>query len=377
MEQPAPVAPPVVARPFRLLPFVGRTLSASWVGHPASQRAFAAPLRQVPRRSGDWSRARRLDDDDRPALYAHEYTASGVTVRGLVGALDLEGTSAGAHPGGQSVFPHEGVHERQVDELAERMHRLAINPAPILLAHRGGGTVEHLLRSSLQDPPSTAFTDQTGQVHRVWALRAPELLESLGLALAETRALIADGHHRHAAYLRLRDRYPDSGWRRGLVMLVDQDESPLWLGAIHRHLAGQRLGDLVTRLSEIDGYRAETTSRQQALDLLGQRTPVLTDHDTWVALHLPESRVELAVATLDDVLDSELGVSKSAVGFHHTVEAALAMAGVDRGVSILMPAPSFDRVATAAVAGELLPEKATSFQPKPTIGVLIRRVRDE
>jgi uncharacterized protein (DUF1015 family) len=37
-----------------------------------------------------------------------------------------------------------------------------------------------------------------------------------------------------------------------------------------------------------------------------------------------------------------------------------------------MPAPSFEQVRSIAAANRLLPEKATSFQPKPSVGVLIR-----
>ena len=42
-----------------------------------------------------------------------------------------------------------------------------------------------------------------------------------------------------------------------------------------------------------------------------------------------------------------------------------------------MPAPDFDLVRPGREAGRLLPEKATSFQPKPSIGVLMRSLRDE
>ena len=46
------------------------------------------------------------------------------------------------------------------------------------------------------------------------------------------------------------------------------------------------------------------------------------------------------------------------------------------GVAVLMPAPSVDLVIEIAEADRLLPEKATSFQPKPSLGVLIRSLRD-
>ena len=44
---------------------------------------------------------------------------------------------------------------------------------------------------------------------------------------------------------------------------------------------------------------------------------------------------------------------------------------------MLLPAPEVDLVLRIAAADRLLPEKATSFQPKPSLGVLIRSLRDE
>ena len=41
-----------------------------------------------------------------------------------------------------------------------------------------------------------------------------------------------------------------------------------------------------------------------------------------------------------------------------------------------MPATDFDLVLRIVAGGGLLPEKATSFQPKPSLGVLIRSLRD-
>ena len=65
----------------------------------------------------------------------HEYTAAGLTVRGLVGALDISRRATSADD--RTVVPHEGIHPDQVSELADRMSRWQINPAPILLVHRG------------------------------------------------------------------------------------------------------------------------------------------------------------------------------------------------------------------------------------------------
>ena len=65
----------------------------------------------------------------------------------------------------------------------------------------------------------------------------------------------------------------------------------------------------------------------------------------------------------------------SRVAYHHTAEAALEAVG--GGLAVLLPAPDFDQVQHTLSRGHLLPEKATSFQPKPSLGVLMRSLRDE
>jgi uncharacterized protein (DUF1015 family) len=42
-----------------------------------------------------------------------------------------------------------------------------------------------------------------------------------------------------------------------------------------------------------------------------------------------------------------------------------------------MPAIDFDTVQRIVGGDRLLPEKATSFQPKPSMGVLMRSLRDD
>jgi uncharacterized protein (DUF1015 family) len=46
----------------------------------------------------------------------------------------------------------------------------------------------------------------------------------------------------------------------------------------------------------------------------------------------------------------------------------------DGGLGVLLPTLSLDTVFAAARAGAVLPRKATSFAPKPRIGLLMRRL---
>ena len=80
---------------------------------------------------------------------------------------------------------------------------------------------------------------------------------------------------------------------------------------------------------------------------------------------------------LHDDLLAPLALTDRRIAYYHSVDQALARVRTGRGVAVLMPALEFDTVLRVAQAGRRLPEKATSFQPKPSIGVLMRSLRDE
>ncbi|MFC4785217.1 DUF1015 family protein [Nocardioides sp. MAHUQ-72] len=373
MDDSLVVTPPYLAGPLRLLPFRGLMLAPRRIGDPGAARAFARPYRDVTRRLGRWEQQGQVHHDSEPAVYLHEYTSRGITVRGLVGALDI---SHRAHDrADRAVYPHEGIHPLQVAELAERMVEMQMNPAPILLVHRGHAEARHIIQGLLATPPDHAFTDRGDQQHRIWAIRDPAQLEALDEALAESRALIADGHHRYAAYIRLQQQHPGGAYDLGLAMLVDQDDTPLFLGAIHRVFPGVGLDDLeLAAASRGVGFR--TCTETEAVALLGPETLVATDGSRWATLQLTVPRTRAAVEILHEDLVPALAHDPGTVGRHHSVEDAMAHLAEVSGIAILLPAPDFDLVLRIVAADRLLPEKATSFQPKPNMGVLIRSLRD-
>src|SRR3954451_14282344 len=155
MDAGAVVIPPYVGRPLRLAPFHGVRLSPRRIGDPASGRLLARPYRAVATRLAQWQERGQLHRDEEPALYLHEYTTAGLTVRGLVGALDISHRASG--PEDRAVLPHEGIHPSQADELADRMTELGMNPAPILLVHRAPLAAREVVRSLLGTAPEHEF----------------------------------------------------------------------------------------------------------------------------------------------------------------------------------------------------------------------------
>src|ERR1700689_189394 len=87
--------------------------------------------------------------------------------------------------------------------------------------------------------PLACAVPDDGVTPRLWALTDPAEQAAVAADLAARTALIADGHHRYAAYGELRAMMGGAGhgegpWDYGLAFLVDADEYPLRLGPIHR-----------------------------------------------------------------------------------------------------------------------------------------------
>lgn len=372
MDSATVVTPPYVAKPLRLLPFRAVMLSAARVGDAASARAFARPYRAVGARLRSWERQGHLSRDPESAVYLHEYTTGGLTVRGLVGGLDVANRARDLDS--RAVWPHEGIHPAQVAELADRMGEMGMNPAPILLVHAGPSQLRALIARTVRRPADWQYVDRSGQQQRIWALRDPADLNTIDRGLGSSTCLIADGHHRYAAYLRLQQEQPGTAWDRGLAMVVDQLDSPLFLGAIHRSLTGVDLSAFLATARRGQAVVRELPA-DRAIGELAPGTVVATDQRTWASIALPPSRL-LPVEWLHGTVLSSFSPAPPRVGFHHTMEDALAHLG-ENSVAVLLPAPEFDQVRSIIRGGRLLPEKATSFQPKPSLGVLMRSLGDE
>lgn len=366
------VAPGYLERPLRLRAFQGLTLAPRRIAGPGLAKALSRPYRVKPLGRGGWPRGGSTVLDSEPAIYLHEYTAQGLTVRALVGAVDL--THRAATQAESAVLPHERVHEDQARRLGERMARLELQPAPILLVHRGPAAVRELVRARLEQPPDSAFTDRGRQRHRIWAFR-DEAAQRLSDLLGGSTPMIADGHHRYAAYLELQQRHPGTGWDLGLAAIVDQDDTPLFLGAIHRVLRGVGLSGL-GETARAQGWTVRELARADALQALGPGRVVATDHQRWLVL-AADSGTEPLVQVVHTRLLERLDPAGTAMSmsYHHGVEDALRAVQRSPGVAVLLPAPDFDAITRLVRGQRLLPEKATSFQPKPSVGVLMRPVR--
>lgn len=373
MDGSAVVSPPALAAPLRLHPFRALQLDPSKVGDPASARLYARPYRTVAARVGHWMERGDIVQDGAPALYLHEYTDGRRTVRGVVGLLDLSRRASAIQEA--AVLPHEGVHPVQTRELGKRMREMQLNPAPILLTHHAPVRARQLLRTLRDELPSRQYLDRGRQRHRIWPIRDTELIGSLNDAWASSRALIADGHHRYAAYVANQLEHPGGSSDLGLAMLIDEGDTPFHIGAIHRILSGTPLKHLHAAASQL-GLRLEQRDQQEALTMLAEPTMAASDGRSWMTLTLPIAPGTCSVDYVHNVLIPALPRPPAHVLYDHGADTAVSRVRRGRDLALLLPPPSLDCIWAVVERGRLLPEKSTSFQPKPHPGVFIRSLHD-
>ncbi|MCP3820874.1 DUF1015 domain-containing protein [Streptomyces sp. A3M-1-3] len=327
-----------------------------------------------------WLQRGVLVRDSLPALYVYQQQLGAkVLHRGVIGELDLPtGTPA-------AVLPHEDVQAHVVGQRAAHMEVLRAQLEPLLLTYRaaassGSAAVEGVTR---RRPLAVA---RIGRItHSVWA--CTDLSEQAAITghLAGASALIADGHHRYAACLRLGEQQPRGPWGQSLALLVDQATHPLQLTAIHRVIPGLEPDKALAAAADVMRVRPLPGGARQPLPgelvlTTGGHAWVLTDPDPRsldeALAGQPTEWRDLPTAVADHLLlNRTWSVPDLPGAVRHVHDAHLATASAvtpGHGIAVLLPAVSEKTVRTLAGAGVLLPRKTTSFGPKPAAGLALR-----
>jgi len=338
-----------------------------------------------------------LAPDETPALYVYEQRGGDHLQRGVIGALRL------SEPSDEVVLPHEDVMPHVVADRAALMRATAANLEPLLLTYRSEGNATGttaVVERTVQRPPLLATTTEDGYSHRLWSVTDPAELAEIRSDLAHHQALIADGHHRWATYLRLRAEHPSpTPWDFGLVLLVDTARYPLRVRAIHRLLHRLPVQDALAaltdrfRVREVPGplphaldALADAAAHGNAFLLAGDDSFHLVDHPSpdLLARTIPADRPE-AWRTLDaTVLHSTLldhvwhipEDSPEHIAYIHDAAATVAKAERDGGTAVLMHPVREEVVRELARQGVTMPRKSTSFGPKPASGLVLRTLVD-
>lgn len=350
----------------------------------------------------DWLTEGVLAPDPEPALYVyeqHEQRGAGLLQRGLIGALALSEPSEGV------VLPHEDVMPHVVEDRADLMRTTAAHFEPLLLTYHGdtgtngsaprgaGAVIERTVRRE----PLLSTTTEDGYSHRLWAVTDPADLAEVQADLAHHQAVIADGHHRWATYLRLRSEQSAPGpWDFGLVLLVDTARYPLRVRAIHRLLHRLPVSEALAAVAESGAFRVRTLAvpLPDALDALAEASGagnafLLAGDGRFHLLDRPDPELlartirtdrpqawrDLDATVLHSTLLDHIWRIPDApedIMYIHDTAAAVEQAERRGGTAVLMHPVREEIVRDLARQGVTMPRKSTSFGPKPATGLVLR-----
>ena len=266
---------------------------------------------------------------------------------------------------------------------------------PIVLAHDPDPEVARLTGLTAGGPPDLQVADPDGVVHRLWRVTDPVVVDQLSRALAGTRAVIADGHHRFAAAREHAGQAEGCGHRSVLALLTPMGPGGLRVRAIHRVVPDLSLDDALDRaragfqvtdltpadgdLSVAAGLWSDRAAAPAFLVTDGTRLAELSHSSAAMWAAVP-GEAPAAWRGLDVVLAHaalltglwERADDPASVLVAHDVGAALRLAEERSGVAVLLRSPSPSDVAAVARAGARMPRKSTLFVPKPRTGLVLR-----
>ena len=347
-----------------------------------------------------------------PALYLYEQAdeASSWLQRGIISLVRL------GSPETAGILPHEGVMPGLVADRKTLMAATQANLEPIFLIYDGEGAgtradeaaptaTEIIDHVAAEHTPIVSITTEDGVKHRLWRLGHPDEQDAIVADLTGRRALIADGHHRYAAYLDLQAEKRASGleagpWDYGLAFLVDSDAYPPRLGPIHRVLPGlppDRAAELAKASFAVQDLPAGCglaraleclaaagregtafllaggSAEAPGFWLLSQPDPVQVAASMPAGASAPWQRLDASV--MQQLLMGRLwGISDSErdVLINHDAADTVRAATSAGATAVICNPPSFDAVIQIAAQGERVPRKSTSFGPKPRTGLVLR-----
>jgi len=268
---------------------------------------------------------------------------------------------------------------------------------------------------ALLDPVKTTHplahaSDRENQLHRLWAITAPDEIAEIRRLVQEKEILIADGHHRYETALNYRNEHPeDPAAQYVMIALVNASHSGLVVLPTHRLVKGtpgfhpgrflvglHRNFNVRTYPGDSAAVRAAVLNALRAYHERGEHVfgAYLGDGNHYIlslrgldrmngVSDRSEAWRRLDVAILHSlILEDALRITPEAIqkqeqieyvqDFPHTLQDAAEQVqrGKAQALFLLNPTP-VDEVLAVAHHGERMPQKSTFFYPKVYTGMVM------
>jgi uncharacterized protein (DUF1015 family) len=322
-----------------------------------------------------------LRPEPEPRFYVYRQRMGAHVQTGLVACASVEEYANGL------IKKHELTRADKEDDRTRHIDELGGNDEPVFLTYRADRGIDALVAQVCAAAPEYDFTTEDGIGHVFWV--APSgLTERIAAAFRRVPALyIADGHHRSAAALRVRDLRRKRGAAAG--------EHDWFLAVVFPHDQMQIL-DYNRVVKDLNGLTEqgllEALGKAFEVEPSGEKKPAQV-HDfgmylgkRWYRLRArPGSYEDTPTGVLDvsilqkNVLQPILGIGDPRTdkrihfvgGIRGVGELERLVDGGGYRVAFSMFPTTLDQLMAIADAGQIMPPKSTWFEPKLRSGLVL------
>lgn len=339
----------------------------------------------------DFLRRGVLVPDEAPCFYVYRQRMGATTQTGVVCCASVDDYANGV------IKKHELTRVDKENDRVRHIDALDAHDEPVFLLSRRSADVEAVVATVTAGVPTYDFETSDGVRHTLWVVADGAKVARLVVAFAEIPNLyVADGHHRSAAALRLRDlrraanRDHTGGEEYNAFLAVVFADDQLNIMAYNRvvaDLAGMSAAEFTSALEEWFDIEpsvsaVEPLARHEfgmylegAWSLLRARPGVVDESDV---------RGRLDVSVLQErVLGPLLGIEDPRTdkrirfvgGIRGTAELKRLVDAGEGAVAFSMHPTSTGELIDLADRDEIMPPKSTWFEPKLRSGLFVHALR--
>ena len=251
-------------------------------------------------------------------------------------------------------------------------------------------------------------SDEYGVRHSLWLVSDPEVIQTVGQAMADKKLVIADGHHRYETALNYRNERraaATSGgapapWDYVMMTFINMASPGLLILPTHRLVTGLASFDTHSfsqaakkyfSAEQLDAHAPEGKLVQQLKDAGRDSSAIIaaTRDAAWLLRSLPSA--QQALASLSErqrqldvtqlhklLLEGALGMSEESIRNQEHIrylrdasEALQAVRSGSANIAFIMNPVRIEQMRDVAFGGEVMPQKSTDFYPKLLSGLTI------
>jgi len=321
-----------------------------------------------------------LVEEDREAFFIYRQETPRFSFTGVIGAVGVEDYESG------KIKVHEQTLHSREERFTDYLDVTGINAEPVLLV-TAANQLDTVLADLCNATPTFCFSTTDRAKHSLWKVSNAADAARIQAVIEEQNALyIADGHHRSASSVALKQRKTaagDTDERYNGFMAMVLSSSQLRIFGFHRLFKSDEEFDTSDFLSKISK--------------LGTLTEVSTIAETapsQIGIYVEGKNYTLSFKKSDDVLDAEWLSTEILRGVFGVVDerhekqlsyaegstnADSIVEQVDSGkahVAFLLHPISAETLMKVFEEGRSLPPKSTYILPKLRSGLVIYPMRD-